>query len=150
MGWRAWWSSTRRANPNPNPDPNPTPNQERLLHDWACEWRQRGAGPKELGVKGRLYLFTSHLCFGGERASSNYRRLQGKRPRLTLTLPLEQLASIERHAGGCYPNPNASPDPNPNQVEGLMRRGELVPSETVVALLRRRMRTYPGRRYPGP
>jgi len=36
------------------------------------------------------------------------------------------------------------------QVEGLMRRGELVPSETVVALLRRRMRTYPGRRYPGP
>ena len=27
-----------------------------------------------------------------------------------------------------------------------MRRGELVPSETVVALLRRRMRTYPGRR----
>lgn len=32
------------------------------------------------------------------------------------------------------------------QVEGLMRRGELVPSETVVALLRRRMRTYPGRR----
>ena len=27
-----------------------------------------------------------------------------------------------------------------------MRQGELVPSETVVALLRRRMRTYPGRR----
>lgn len=32
------------------------------------------------------------------------------------------------------------------QVEGLMRRGELVSSETVVALLRRRMRAYPGRR----
>ena len=77
------------------------PEDERLLHDWTCEWRQRGAGPKELGVKGRLYLFTSHLCFGGDRASSNYRRLTGKRPRLTLTLPLEQLASIERHAGGC-------------------------------------------------
>jgi len=77
------------------------PEDERLLHDWACEWRQRGAGPKQLGVKGRLYLFTSHLCFGGDRASSNYRRLTGKKPRLTLTLPLEQLASIERHAGGC-------------------------------------------------
>ena len=32
------------------------------------------------------------------------------------------------------------------QVDGLMRRGELVSSETVVALLRRRMRAFPGRR----
>lgn len=32
------------------------------------------------------------------------------------------------------------------EVDGLMRRGELVSSETVVALLRRRMRAFPGRR----